>query len=89
MSSVGSLGAQLGAKLVRGVVISDKMMKTIVVEVERVTRHPMYDKVLRTKKSYKVHDENGSAKVGDVVIVKECAPFSKTKHMVLVEIVNP
>jgi small subunit ribosomal protein S17 len=89
MSSLGGLEKQASVKLVRGIVVSDKMMKTIVVEVERVTRHPMYDKVLRTKKSYKVHDENGTAKVGDVVVVKECAPLSKTKHMVLVEIVNP
>lgn len=75
-------------RVIRGKVVSNKMDKTVVVEIERVTRHPMYNKVLRSKKTYKVHDENNSAKVGDIVSIRECAPKSKTKHMVLVEIVN-
>jgi len=77
-----------GNKAIRGIVISKKMMKTIVVEVERVVRHPLYNKVLRKTKTYKVHDENEVAKVGDVVMMKACAPVSKTKHMALVEIVS-
>jgi len=81
-------GVVPSGRVIQGIVTSDKMDKTIVIKVERVTKHSMYNKVLKIQKSYKVHDENNSAKVGDVVIVRECAPYSKTKHMVLVEIVN-
>ncbi len=80
-------GAPL-SKVMRGVVVSDKMDKTVVVKVERVSRHAMFNKVLRSKKNYKVHDEANQAKVGDTVVIRECAPKSKTKYMVLVEIVN-
>lgn len=85
---MSSVSLSTSARDLKGVVVSDKMNKTIVVQVERVTRHAMYNKVLRVRKSYKVHDEKEVAKVGDVVIVRECAPFSKTKHMVLVKVAN-
>ncbi len=75
-------------RLLKGIVVSDKMDKTIVVKVERVWRHPLYGKVLRTTKNFKVHDENESAKIGDFVVMKECAPISKDKHMTLVSIEN-
>ena len=71
-----------------GKVVSDKMDKTVVVEVERTFRHELYDKVLRAKKRYKVHDEKEVANVGDKVIIAECAPLSKTKHMTLVDVVK-
>ena len=66
-----------------GQVISDKMDKTVVVKVVRTLKHPLYGKVIRRFKNYKVHDENGIAHVGDKVEIVECRPLSKTKHMVL------
>lgn len=66
-----------------GKVISDKMDKTIVVEVKRTYTHPLYHKVMHAKKKYKVHDESGTAKVGDIVEIYEGRPVSKTKYMYL------
>jgi len=70
-----------GKKILTGKVISDKMQKTILVEVERSFRHPLFDKTIRTKRTYKVHDEAGKAKVGDYVSFFESRPISKTKYM--------
>ncbi len=71
-----------------GVVTSDKMEKTIVVEVVRVTRHPLYGKVIKTHKKYKAHDENNSARIGDTVRIRECRPMSKDKTFFVEEILN-
>lgn len=71
-----------------GVVTSDKMDKTIVVEIERVTRHPLYRKTMRRNKSLKAHDEANSAKVGDRVRVAETRPLSKEKRWRLVEVLE-
>ena len=62
-----------------GTVTSDKMNKTVVVVVQRVTRHPLYGKVIRLNKKYKAHDEENSAKVGDMIRIRECRPISKEK----------
>ena len=62
-----------------GTVTSDKMDKTVVVTVSRVTRHPLYGKVIRLNKKYKAHDEENSAKVGDMIRIRECRPISKEK----------
>jgi len=70
-----------------GTVVSTKMQKTAVVEVERVFRHPLYHKVVRTAKSFKVHDELG-ASPGDKVRIVESKPISKTKHWVVEEILR-
>jgi small subunit ribosomal protein S17 len=69
-----------------GVVTSDKMDKTVVVTVERVTRHPLYGKVMRTNKKYKAHDEDNAVKVGDTVRIRECRPISKDKTFFVEEI---
>lgn len=69
-----------------GVVTSDKMEKTVVVSVERVTRHPLYGKVIKTHKSYKAHSEDNEAKEGDVVRIRECRPISKDKKFFVEEI---
>lgn len=69
-----------------GVVVSDKMDKTIVVQVERQVRHPLYVRVVRRSKRYKVHDAAGEARVGDRVRIMETRPLSKDKHWRLVEI---
>jgi len=62
-----------------GKVVSDKMEKTIVVQVERVSRHPLYGKVMKSHKKYKAHDETNDARIGDVVQIRECRPISKDK----------
>jgi small subunit ribosomal protein S17 len=69
-----------------GVVTSDKMEKTVVVKVERVTRHPLYGKVIKTHKKYKAHSENNEAKSGDTVRIRECPPVSKDKKFFVEEI---
>ena len=62
-----------------GTVVSDKMQKTIVVQVERVSRHPLYGKAMKSHKKYKAHDETNDARMGDVVQIRECRPISKDK----------
>lgn len=63
----------------QGVVVSDKMAKTVVVKVDRVSVHPKYKKRFTVSRKYKVHDENNTAKVGDVVFFIACRPLSKDK----------
>ena len=70
-----------------GTVVSDKMAKTVVVEVERVYRHPLYHKVVRSAKTYKAHDELG-ATPGDKVRIVESKPISRTKYWVVEEILR-
>jgi small subunit ribosomal protein S17 len=69
-----------------GIVVSDKMDKTIVVAVERTTTHRLYGKVLRRSSKFKVHDEDNECKVGDRVVITECRPLSKEKSWRLVEV---
>ena len=71
-----------------GVVISDKMDKTITVQVERVSHHPVYDRSIRKATKFKAHDEKNTAKVGDVVRIQETRPLSKTKRWRLIEVVK-
>jgi small subunit ribosomal protein S17 len=71
-----------------GVVTSDKMDKTVVVAVERVTRHPLYGKVIKLRKKYQAHDEQNAAKVGDLVQIRECRPLSKNKKFFVEEILQ-
>ena len=71
-----------------GIVVSDKMDKTIVVEVVRVFRHPLLGKTIRRAKKYHVHDEQGTATVGDRVRMSECRPLSKRKHMTLSTVIE-
>ena len=63
-----------------GIVVSDKMDKTIVVRVERRVRHPLYGKELKKAKKYSVHDEKNEGNIGDVVRIVESRPLSKTKR---------
>ena len=78
-----------GARRVReGVVISDKMNKTIVVEITRTTRHPVYEKIIKLKSKATVHDEKSEAKTGDKVRIQESRPISKRKRWRLVEVVS-
>jgi small subunit ribosomal protein S17 len=63
----------------QGTVVSDKMDKTVVVEVERRVTHPLYKKIVRRSKKYLAHDESNALKVGDLVRIRECRPLSKRK----------
>jgi small subunit ribosomal protein S17 len=63
-----------------GVVVSDRMQKTVVVSVERTVMHPRYKKYLRRRTTVKAHDENGQCHVGDRVIIAECRPLSRDKR---------
>ena len=71
-----------------GVVVSDKMDKTIVVAVKDSVQHPLYKKILKRTKKFKAHDENNEAGIGDTVKVMECRPLSKDKRWRLVEIIE-
>jgi small subunit ribosomal protein S17 len=72
----------------RGYVVSDKMDKTVVVEVEDRVKHPLYGKVLRRTTKVKVHDGANAAGVGDLVLIMETRPLSATKRWRLVEILE-
>ncbi len=71
-----------------GVVLSNKMQKTIVVEVTRLIQHPKFKKVVRRKVKYAVHDEKNEAKAGDKVRIVETRPLSKTKRWRLVKVLT-
>ena len=72
----------------RGYVVSDKMSKTVVVEVEDRVKHPLYGKVIRRTNKVKAHDEQNSAGVGDLVLISETRPLSATKNWRVVEILE-
>jgi small subunit ribosomal protein S17 len=67
-------------KVRAGIVVSDKMAKTVVVKVERVYRHPLYQKVIKVAKKFKAHDELNECKVGDRVEIMETRPLSRDKR---------
>jgi small subunit ribosomal protein S17 len=71
-------------RILQGVVVSDKTDKTVVVRVERRFADPLLQKTVRRSKRYQAHDENNSARVGDMVRIQECRPMSKTKRWELV-----
>ncbi len=72
----------------QGVVVSDKMDKTVVVKVERVTRHPLYGKSIKRSKKFHAHDVDNSCRQGDVVEIMETRPLSKTKRWRVVRIIK-
>lgn len=80
--------ARSDRKVRRGYVVSDKMNKTITVDVEDRVKHPLYGKVLRRNSKIKAHDEENSAGIGDLVVVMETRPLSASKRWRLVEIVE-
>ncbi len=71
-----------------GIVVSDRMQKTIVVQVERLVQHPRYKRVVRQSKKYKVHDANQEAHIGDKVRIRETRPLSAQKYHTLIGIVE-
>lgn len=72
----------------QGVVVSDKAAKTIVVQVTRRIRHPLYGKEMTVSRKFHAHDEQEQASAGDVVRIEECRPMSRLKHWRLVEIIR-
>ena len=79
----------MARRILDGVVVSDKMQKTVVVNVERAQRHPLYGKVIRRSKKYLAHDEQGACHEGDLVRIEETRPLSRRKHWIVIEIVKP
>lgn len=75
-------------KVLQGRVVSDKMDKTIVVQVDTFKFHPTYKKRIKYSKKYKAHDENNTAKFGDIVRIMETRPLSKDKYFRLVKVVE-
>ena len=75
-------------KRLTGRVTSDKMDKTIVLEVERLQRHRLYGKVLKRTKKYMAHDEENTCRIGDLVRIVESRPLSRRKHWVVEEIME-
>ena len=76
------------ARTLQGRVVSDKMDKTITVEVERRVKHPVYGKYITRSSKVHAHDEDNNAALGDVVLVKESRPISKSKSWKLVEVIE-
>jgi len=89
MSEANVTNIEKGARKVRsGIVVSDKMSKTIVVELEDRKQHALYGKIMRRNSRVKAHDEEGLAGVGDRVRIEETRPLSKDKHFRLLDIVE-
>jgi small subunit ribosomal protein S17 len=77
-----------GARTLTGRVVSNKMQKTIAVEIERLVRHPTYGKYIRRTTKLLAHDENGASREGDLVIITPCRPLSRRKSWRLLEVVE-
>jgi small subunit ribosomal protein S17 len=77
-----------GARTLTGRVVSNKMQKTIAVEIERLIRHPTYGKYIRRTTKLLAHDEDGASKEGDLVIITPCRPMSRRKSWRLLEVVQ-
>ncbi|WP_134219750.1 MULTISPECIES: 30S ribosomal protein S17 [Pelotomaculum] len=75
-------------KVLTGKVVSDKMDKTVVVAVETLVRHPLYQRIIRRTKKFKAHDEQNSCRVGDKVKMMETRPLSKEKRWRIIEILE-
>jgi len=71
-----------------GVVISDKMQKTVVVKTMHLTRHVKYSKTVKLYNKFKAHDEKGIAKLGDMVVIVETRPLSKDKHFIVKQVIK-
>ena len=71
-----------------GIVVSDKMDKTVVVEIRERVQHPLYKKIISKSKRFKAHDENNQCGVGDTVLIQETRPMSRDKHFRVVAIIE-
>ena len=75
-------------RTLQGTVISDKMEKSFTIAIARYVKHPIYGKFIKRTTKLHVHDENNTAKAGDVVTIRESAPISKTKSWTLVDVIS-
>ena len=75
-------------RTLQGYVVSDKMDKSVTVKVERRVKHPLYGKFVRRSTKVHAHDENNECQIGDVVVVEQCRPLSKTKKWRFVKLVE-
>jgi small subunit ribosomal protein S17 len=80
--------SEANSSTLSGKVVSDKMDKTITVLVERKVKHPLYGKIMIRSKKYHVHDENNEFHPGDMVVIEECRPLSKTKAWRVVKLME-
>lgn len=77
-----------GSRTLTGRVVSDKMQKTIAVEIERLIKHPQYGKYVRRTTKLLAHDENGESHIGDLVTITPCRPLSRRKSWRLLQVVE-
>jgi small subunit ribosomal protein S17 len=77
--SMSEQQVERSARILTGTVVGDKMNKTVTVLVERKVKHPLYGKIIRLSKKYHAHDENNEYHSGDLVVISECRPLSRTK----------
>jgi small subunit ribosomal protein S17 len=75
-------------RTLQGRVVSDKMNKSITVEIERRVKHPIYGKFVRKTTKVHAHDENNECQIGDIVVVEQCRPLSKTKSWRFIKLVE-
>jgi len=75
----------MAKKLLQGIVVSDKMQKTVVVQVERMKEHPKYKRRFKVFKKFKAHDQNQEYHVGDKVVIEESKPISKDKNWIVIK----
>jgi len=78
-STMNEQQSEKNTRALNGTVVSDKMNKTVTVLVERKVKHPLYGKIIRLSKKYHAHDENNEFHPGDIVVIEECRPLSRTK----------
>ena len=88
MAETNSIELKKEPRTIVGTVISDKMDKTIVVQIERKVKHPLYGKYVRRYSKMYAHDEENACKIGDLVMIQHSRPLSKTKRWKLVEVVK-
>ena len=88
MTEQNSVNQEKSQRTVMGKVVSDKMNKTIVVQIERKVKHPLYGKYVRRFSKMYVHDEDNACRIGDLVLIEHTRPLSKTKRWKLIEIVK-
>ncbi|MEW5758035.1 MAG: 30S ribosomal protein S17 [Candidatus Omnitrophota bacterium] len=82
------MSSSIARKQKMGIVVSNKMQKTIVVKTERLTKHAKYNKIIKQYKKIKAHDEKNQAKIGDKVLIEETRPLSKDKRFRLIEVLK-
>lgn len=78
----------MAKKILTGKVVSDKMDKTVVVEVTRLLQHPLYKKTVKYRKKFMAHDEENKCRIGDIVSIIESRPLSRRKRWVVIDIIK-